>query len=176
VPSLVKELKLIAKMHGEHNTKKKMALVCIVLTKCTYTFLIFGQWIQLCTCIYPLVRTVIKHRHSHGAVTHSVTLTWPQPREPINYGSIPIRDKMSIYTGSRVYPGSCLLGTSRVAKQRNHEADHLLPCIAKVNNVWSYTSTCSPRQYAFIAWCLIKARNNFIFAFNMWRQVDSFTL
>jgi len=35
---------------------------------------------------------------------------------------------------------------------------------AKVKNVWHYTST---PQCVFMAWCLVKRRNNFTFIFNL---------
>jgi hypothetical protein len=41
-----------------------------------------------------------------------------------------------------------------------HEADHSPPSSAKVKNVWSYTST---PQYVFMAWCLVKHKDNFTF-------------
>jgi hypothetical protein len=40
------------------------------------------------------------------------------------------------------------------------EADHSPPSSAEVKNAWSYTST---PQYAFMAWCLVKNRDNFTF-------------
>jgi hypothetical protein len=42
------------------------------------------------------------------------------------------------------------------------EADHSPPSSAEVKNAWSYTST---PQYAFMAWCLVKHRDNFTFTF-----------
>jgi hypothetical protein len=44
-------------------------------------------------------------------------------------------------------------------KPMGHEADHSTPASAKVS-VWSYAST---PQYAFMALCLVKHRDNFIF-------------
>jgi len=40
-----------------------------------------------------------------------------------------------------------------------HEADYSPPSNAKVKNAWSYTPT---PQYVFMAWCLIKYRDNII--------------
>jgi hypothetical protein len=37
------------------------------------------------------------------------------------------------------------------------EADHSFPSRAEVKNEWSYTST---PQYVFMAWCLVKHRDN----------------
>jgi hypothetical protein len=53
-------------------------------------------------------------------------------------------------------PGALSLGV----KQLRHEADHSPPSSAEVENVWSYTST---PQCVFIAWCLVKHRDNFTF-------------
>jgi hypothetical protein len=41
-----------------------------------------------------------------------------------------------------------------------HEADHSPPSSADVKNAWSYTSI---PQYVFMAWCLVKHRDNFAF-------------
>jgi hypothetical protein len=45
-------------------------------------------------------------------------------------------------------------------KRPDREADHSPPSSAEIMNAWSYTCT---RQYAFIAWCLVKHRENFTF-------------
>jgi hypothetical protein len=45
-------------------------------------------------------------------------------------------------------------------KRPGREADHSPPSSAEVTNAWSYTST---PEYVFIAWCLIKRRDNFTF-------------
>jgi hypothetical protein len=47
-------------------------------------------------------------------------------------------------------------------KQLRYEADHLPPSSAEVKNAWSYTST---PPYVFMAWCLVKHRDNFTFIF-----------
>jgi hypothetical protein len=43
---------------------------------------------------------------------------------------------------------------SLVVKRPRREADHSPPSNAEVKNAWSYTST---PQYAFMAWCSVKA-------------------
>jgi hypothetical protein len=53
-------------------------------------------------------------------------------------------------------PGSLSLGV----KQPGHEADHSPPYSAKVKYGWSYAST---PQYAFMARCLVKHRDNLTF-------------
>jgi hypothetical protein len=40
------------------------------------------------------------------------------------------------------------------------EAEHSPPSSAQVKNSWSYAST---PQYVFMAWCLVKHRDNFTF-------------
>jgi hypothetical protein len=52
---------------------------------------------------------------------------------------------------------------SRGVKQLGREADHSPPSSVEVKNAWSYTST---HQYVFMAWCLVKHRDNFTFTFN----------
>jgi hypothetical protein len=47
-------------------------------------------------------------------------------------------------------------------KRTGREADHSPPSSAEVNNAWRYTFT---PQYVFIAWCLVKHRDNFTFTF-----------
>jgi hypothetical protein len=55
-------------------------------------------------------------------------------------------------------PGALSLGV----KQLGREADHSPPASSKVKNACSYTST---PQYIFMAWCLVKHRDNFTFTF-----------
>jgi hypothetical protein len=47
-------------------------------------------------------------------------------------------------------------------KRPGHEADHSPPTSAEVKNAWSYIST---PLYVFMAWCLVKHRDNFTFTF-----------
>jgi hypothetical protein len=49
-------------------------------------------------------------------------------------------------------------------KQLGREADHSPPSSAEVKNAWSYTST---PHYIFMAWCLVKHRDNFILPLNI---------
>jgi hypothetical protein len=51
-------------------------------------------------------------------------------------------------------PGALSLGVKRPGR----EADHSPPSSAEVKNAWSYTST---PPYVFMAWCLVKHRDNF---------------
>jgi hypothetical protein len=57
-------------------------------------------------------------------------------------------------------PGALSLGI----KQPGHEANHSPPSSAEVENAWSHTST---PQYVFMAWCLVKYRDNFTFTFTL---------
>jgi hypothetical protein len=59
---------------------------------------------------------------------------------------------------SHGYRGALSLGIKRPGV----EADHSHPSSAEFKNVWSYTST---PQYIFMAWCLVKHRDNFTFTF-----------
>jgi hypothetical protein len=45
-------------------------------------------------------------------------------------------------------------------KLPGREAAHSPPSSAEVKNAWSYTST---SQHVFMAWCLVKHRDNFTF-------------
>jgi hypothetical protein len=45
-------------------------------------------------------------------------------------------------------------------KRPGCEADHSPPSSAEIKNAWSYTST---PQYVFMAWCLVKHKDNFTF-------------
>jgi hypothetical protein len=56
----------------------------------------------------------------------------------------------------RLVPGALSLGVKRPVC----EADYSPPSSVDVKNGWSYTST---PQYVFMAWCLIKHRDNFTF-------------
>jgi hypothetical protein len=49
-------------------------------------------------------------------------------------------------------------------KRPGGEADHSPPTSAKNKNAWSYTST---PQYAFMAWCSIKAQGQIYLYFNL---------
>jgi hypothetical protein len=55
-------------------------------------------------------------------------------------------------------PGALSLGVKRPGR----EADHSPPSSAEVKNAWSCIST---PQYVFMAWCLVKHRDNFTFTF-----------
>jgi hypothetical protein len=58
------------------------------------------------------------------------------------------------------HPASYPMGTGTLSlgvKRPGCEADHSLPSSAEVKNAWSYTST---PQYVFMAWCLVKHRDN----------------
>jgi hypothetical protein len=85
----------------------------------------------------------------------------------IFYISVIYKVSMYLTTGSRPalgptqpriqwVPGALSLGVKRPER----EADHSPPSSSEVKNAWNYTST---PQYAFMAWCLVKHRDNFIY-------------
>jgi hypothetical protein len=49
-------------------------------------------------------------------------------------------------------------------KRPGREADHSPPSSAEVKNAWSYTSTL---PFVFMAWYLVKNRDNFAFYFTL---------
>jgi hypothetical protein len=55
-------------------------------------------------------------------------------------------------------PGVLSLGVKRPGR----EADHLPPSSAEVKNAWTIPPLL---QYVFMAWCLVKHRDNFTFTF-----------
>jgi hypothetical protein len=66
------------------------------------------------------------------------------------------------HTGSGAHPASYPMGTgtlSSVVKWPGLESDHL-PSSADVKNTWNYTS---PPTHVYMAWCLIKLKDNVIF-------------
>jgi len=50
------------------------------------------------------------------------------------------------------------------AKQQGREAEYPPPSSADVENAWSLPPL---PQYVFMAWCLVKHRDNFTFTFNV---------
>jgi hypothetical protein len=62
-------------------------------------------------------------------------------------------------------PGAVSLGV----KRRGREADHSPPSSAEVKNAWSLPPL---PQYAFMAWCLVKHRDNFTFTFYLYEYVS----
>jgi hypothetical protein len=57
---------------------------------------------------------------------------------------------------------SILVALAPGVKWLGYEVDHSHPFSVEVKNAWSYTSI---PQYIFMAWCLVKRRDNFTFAF-----------
>jgi len=65
-----------------------------------------------------------------------------------------------VQTGSGAHSAAYPTGTEGSfpgGKAVGREADHSAPSSAEVKNEWRYTST---PYYAFIAWCLVKHRDN----------------
>jgi hypothetical protein len=67
---------------------------------------------------------------------------------------------LSLHHRVQTDSGACLPPIQWVpgVKRQWPEIDHSLPSSAEVKNAWSYTST---PQYVFMAWCLLKHRNDF---------------
>jgi hypothetical protein len=68
-----------------------------------------------------------------------------------------------VQNGSGAHPASYPRGTRGFflgGKAEGREADHSPPSSVEIKNAWSYTS--SP-QRVFMAWCLVKHRDNFTF-------------
>jgi hypothetical protein len=68
-----------------------------------------------------------------------------------------------IQNGSGAHPDSYPMANRALSlkiKRPGREAYHSPPSSAEVKNAWSYTST---PQYACMAWCLVKHRDNFTF-------------
>jgi hypothetical protein len=61
-----------------------------------------------------------------------------------------------------MFPTKILGALSLGVKRPGPEADHSPPSNAEIKNAWSYTFT---PQYVFMAWCLVKHRNDFTFTF-----------
>jgi hypothetical protein len=67
-------------------------------------------------------------------------------------------------------PIQCLPGAlSLCVKRPEREADYSPPSSAEVENAWSYTST---PQYVFMAWCLVKHRDNFTLFYSTNRMLQ----
>jgi len=74
-----------------------------------------------------------------------------------------------VQIGSGAHPASYPKGTSALSlavERPGREAD-LPPSSAEVKNAWSYTFA---PQHVFMAWCLVKHRNNFTFTFTFTGQ------
>jgi hypothetical protein len=87
-------------------------------------------------------------------------------RLPAGAGNFSLRHR--VQNGSESHPASYPTGTRALSlgvKRPVREADHSPPLSAEVKNAWIYTST---PQYVFMAWCLVKHRDNFIFTFYLY--------
>jgi hypothetical protein len=84
-------------------------------------------------------------------------------RFPAGSGNFSLHHRVQKCSG--VHTPSCPMdtrGSFPGLKRPGREADHSPPSSAEVKNAWSYTST---PLYVFMAWCLVKHRDNFIFTF-----------
>jgi len=63
-------------------------------------------------------------------------------------------------SGAHQPPIQCVMGALSLGVERLlREANHALLFSAEVKNAWSFTSTL---QYVFMAWCLIKLRDEIV--------------
>jgi hypothetical protein len=86
-------------------------------------------------------------------------------RFPAETGNLSLRHR--VQNGSGAYPASCPMGTRDSfpgVKWQGREADNSPSSSAEVQNAWSYTST---PQYVFMAWCLVKHRDDFTFTLHI---------
>lgn len=70
-------------------------------------------------------------------------------------------DLQQAQTGSENHPASKVMGTGcsfSGLKQPERKTDHSYPSSGGFKNAWSSISSC---LYAFMAWCLIKRKDNF---------------
>jgi hypothetical protein len=87
-------------------------------------------------------------------------------RLPAEAGNFSLHHRVQNSSGD--HSASCPMGTRGSfprGKRPGREAEHSPPSSAEVKNAWSYTST---PQYVFMAWCLLKHRDNF--TFTLWTR------
>jgi hypothetical protein len=82
-------------------------------------------------------------------------------RVPAGAGNFSLHHRVQTGSGANLasYPMGTR-GSSLGVKRPRGEANHSSPCSAEVMNTWSCNSTL---QYAFMAWCSLKAQENFTF-------------
>jgi hypothetical protein len=106
-------------------------------------------------------------------VYRSSLIEWgSRVRFPVGAGNFSLHH--CVQNGSEAHPDSYPMGTrvsflgvkrpavgsSLEVKRAGREFDHSPPSSAEVKNAWGYTSI---PQYVFMAWCLVKRRDNFYF-------------
>jgi hypothetical protein len=82
-------------------------------------------------------------------------------RFPAGAGNFSLHHRVQNNSGA--HSASYPMGTRvsfPVVKRPERETDHSPPSSVEVKNAWSYTST---SQYVFMAWCLVKHKDNFTF-------------
>jgi hypothetical protein len=78
-----------------------------------------------------------------------------------------------VQTGSGVQPASFPMDMSPGVKLQELEADHWPPSSVDVNNAFSYTST---PAYVFMAWYLVKYRDNFTFTEEIIEWLETYSV
>jgi hypothetical protein len=81
-------------------------------------------------------------------------------------GNFSLHHRVQNVSGATQHPLQWVQGALSLGiKRPERKADHSPPSSAEVKNAWSYTST---PQYVFMAWCLVKHRENFTFTFTIY--------
>jgi hypothetical protein len=88
----------------------------------------------------------------------ATTLRGSRVRFPTGDGNFSLQYRVQTQPRIQWVPGALSLGVKRPGR----EAHQLPPSSSEFKNAWSYIST---SQYVFLAWCLVKHRNNFTFTF-----------
>jgi hypothetical protein len=114
----------------------------------------------------PTLRSILLSFFYLQLLIQSSFLSLRFPDFPAGAGNFSLHHR--VQNGSGAHPASYPMGTGGGAlslgvKRPGREADHSPPSSSDVKNAWSYTST---PQYCFMAWCLVKHRDNFTFTFN----------
>jgi hypothetical protein len=143
---------------------------CLYLTRIIsldfITLLIFGEQYKLQSsllCSFLQLPVTSKSRDSSVGIALGYRLDdrGSRVRLPAGAGNFSLHHR--VQNGSGAHPAPWVPGAlSLGVKRPGREADHSPPSSAKVKNTWSYTST---PQYVFMAWCLVKHRDNFTFNF-----------
>jgi hypothetical protein len=100
------------------------------------------------------IRHYVKKRH-FSIIHLTVSKTFSSPPRPERLWGPPSLLSNGYWGG----------GFSLGVKRPGREADHSPPSSAEVKNAWNYTSTLT--DYVFMAWCLVKHRDNFTLTFTV---------
>jgi hypothetical protein len=96
-------------------------------------------------------------------------------RFPAGTGNFSLHHRVQNCSGT--HPASYPMGTgeggalSLCVKRPGREADHSSPYSAEMKNAWAIHPL---SQYTFMAWCLVKHKDNFTFTFNVFDIIITF--